>query len=202
MRPDEAGITRLSQDEQLLLERLRKRDPRAIAAIERRYGPELRLFCRRMLNDATQAEDVVQDVLATCCRLEAGSLPQRSIRGWLYQAARRRCIDVRRRRHDSARPDARAVRGAQPGLDQAVDPLTTPAGKALKRERAARILAVLEELDDDLRSVVIMRYFQELPREQIAEALGLSLAGAKARLARALEALRHKLARLDDSSLR
>lgn len=193
------SATQLSQDESKLLTRLRAGDREAVAAIEKRYGSELRLFCRRMLADAAAAEDVVQDVLATCCRLEAESLPQVSIRGWLYQIARRRCIDMHRRRHDETRPDARGPRRAQPSFDNAVDPLTTPAGKALKLDRAAKILTVLNEMDEELRSVVIMRYFQDLPREEIAEAIGLSLAGTKARLSKAMQLLREKLDLSDDS---
>jgi RNA polymerase sigma-70 factor (ECF subfamily) len=201
MAGDDPSTTRLSQDDRLLMERLRVGDGRAIAAIERRYGDELRLFCRRMLGDVARAEDVVQDVLATCCRLEAASLPTHSIRGWLYQVARRRCIDVQRKRHADAPPAARAARGAQRSFDHAIDPLTTPAGKALKRDRAVRILAVLQELDEDLRSVVVMRYFQELSRDEIAEAIGLSVAGTKARLSKAMDVLRMKLQQFDDSML-
>jgi RNA polymerase sigma-70 factor (ECF subfamily) len=201
MAEEHFTTTTLSLNDQLLLERLRAGDNRAITAIERRYGDELRLFCRRMLNDAALAHDIVQDVLATCCRLEAESLPSHSIRGWLYQVARRRCIDARRKQHDTAPPAARGARRVQASFAHAIDPLTTPAGKALKRDRASRILAVLDELDDDLRSVVVMRYFHDLPREEIAEAIGLSLAGTKARLAKAMDALRQKLRTLDDSSL-
>lgn len=201
MDQHDLSTTALSQNDRLLMERLRAGDGRAVAAVERRYGDELRLFCRRMLGDPTQAEDVVQDVLATCCRLQAESLPTNSIRGWLYQVARRRCIDARRKQHDAAPPAARAARRVQPSFDHAIDPLTTPAGKALKRDRAIRILAVLQELDDDLRSVVVMRYFQELPREEIAEAIGLSVAGTKARLSKAMDVLREKLQQFDDSML-
>jgi len=201
MAENDLSATSLSQNDRLLIERLRAGDARAVAAIERRYGAELRLFCRRMLGDAAQADDVVQDVLATCCRLQAESLPAHSIRGWLYQVARRRCIDVRRKRHDEAPPAARAARPVQRSYDHAIDPLTTPAGKALKRDRALRILAVLQELDDELRSVVIMRYFQELPREEIAEAIGLTLAGTKTRLSKAMDVLRGKLSQFDDSML-
>jgi RNA polymerase sigma-70 factor (ECF subfamily) len=201
MADNDLTATRLSRDERLLMERLRAGDGHAIVAIERRYGDELRLFCRRMLGDLAQAEDVVQDVLTTCCRLEADSLPAHSIRGWLYQVARRRCIDAQRKQHDAAGPAARAARRVQPSFNHAIDPLTTPAGKALKRDRAARILAVLQELDEDLRSAIVMRYFQDLPREDIAEAIGLSLAGTKARLSKAMDVLREKLRRLDDSTM-
>ncbi|MBU0639240.1 MAG: RNA polymerase sigma factor [Planctomycetes bacterium] len=202
MTADDLDSSQLSRGDCLLIARLQAGDAAAVAGIEQRYGDELRLFCRRMMGDAALAEDLVQDVLATCCRLEAGSLPTRSIRGWLYQICRRRCIDARRKQHDAAAPVARKARRAQPSYEHAVDPLTTPAGRALKRDRAAKILSVLEELDDDLRSVVVMRYLQDLPREEIAEAIGLSLAGTKARLSKAMQILRDKLQKLDDSTLR
>ncbi len=196
MSEEDFTTSRLSRDDDLLMQRLRAGDSRAVAAIERRYGDELRLFCRRMLGDAALAEDVVQDVLAKCCSLKTEALPVRSIRGWLYQVARRQCIDVQRRRHEPA-----AGEGRGSAASELVDPLTTPAGKALKRDRALKVLSVLGELDEDLRSVVVMRYLQDLSREEIAEALGLSLSGTKARLSRALSELRRRLARLDDSQL-
>lgn len=194
--------SRLTHDDIRLIARLQTGEREAVAAIESRYGGELRLFCRRMLGDAGAAEDVVQDVLATCCRVDQSALPNYSIRGWLYQIARRRCIDVKRRRHEGPRDDARGVMRAGAAYDLAIDPITTPAGKALKRDRAVRILAVLDELDDDLRSVVVMRYFQDLPREEIAEAIGLTLAGTKARLSKAMDVLREKLERFGDSGAR
>lgn len=201
MSADDFSVTRLSHDDQLIIDRLRAGDGKAVAAIERRYGSELRLFCRRMTGETAQAEDIVQDVLATCCRLEAESLPAQSIRGWLYQIARRRCIDVIRRNRESAPPAARAVRRVQRSFEHAIDPLTTPSGKLLKRDRAAKLLSILDELDEDLRSVIVMRYFQDLSREEIAEAIGLGIAGTKARLSKAMEVLRQKLESLDDSLL-
>lgn len=197
----DADLTKsqLSAGDQTLILRLQGGDHDAVGELEARYGDELRLFCRRMVNSPEAAADVVQDVFATCCRLTAESLPQVSIRGWLYQLSRRRCIDALRKRRDEAGSGAAAVRRVQPSFDHALDPLTTPAGKALKRDRAERLLAVLDELDDDLRSVVVMRYFQDLPREEIAEAIGLTLAGTKARLSKAMLVLRDKLSDLGDT---
>lgn len=181
------------------MSQLRAGDPQAVAEIERRFASELRLFCRRMLGDVEAADDIVQDVLMTCCTTEPGTLPTHSLRGWLYQIARRRCIDAQRRRHQAGGAAARGPRCAQPSYESAVDPLTTPSGKALKRERALRVLALLSELDEELRCVVVMHYFQDLTREEIAEAIGLSLAGAKARLARAMRLLRERLRAGNDS---
>ena len=74
-------------------------------------------------------------------------------------------------------------------------------GLALWEGRRARWLGSdLLRADEDLRAVVVMRYFQELSREEIAEAIGLTLAGAKARLGKAMQALRERLQEPDDSS--
>lgn len=195
----------LSPEDHALLTRLRSGSPEALAAVivtlEGRFGEELRLFCRRMLGSQAAAEDLVQDVLLTCCRVDAQSLPQHSLRGWLYQVARRKCIDQRRRMREPDMPAARAARRAQESFDRAVDPLTTPSGKALKRDRAMRVLAALDQMDEELRDVILMQYFQELTRVEIAEAIGLSLAGAKARIQRAMHELRDRLQALDESGL-
>jgi RNA polymerase sigma-70 factor (ECF subfamily) len=202
MHDESLTTTRLTEDDQALLRRLRARDARAIEAIERRYAPELQLFCRRMLNDEGAAEDIVQDVLSTCVEMEAESAPTNSIRGWLYQIARRRCIDLIRKRRGKAAPVAHERRATQQSFAHAIDPCTTPAGRTLKRERATRILSVLDDLDGDLRSIVVMRYFQDLSREQIAEAMDLSARAVKSRIAKAISELRQRLDRLDDSTIR
>ena len=198
--PPERKSPALPADDVTLIQRLHTGSSEALAEIEKRYGAELRLFCRRMIDDEHGAEDIVQGVLASCCQQPADKLPTSSVRGWLYHIARNRCIDHRRRRHDHAGAEARGKRAAQPSFDAARDPLTTPAAKALKRDRAERVQAVLHELDEDLREVIVMKYLQELSRDEIAEALGLTVAGVKDRLARATELLREKLRNLDDTS--
>lgn len=202
MTDAEFTATRLTQDDAALLARLRAGDGRAVEAIQRLHADELRLFCRRMLNDEAAAEDVVQDVLAAVVAITADSAPTSSIRGWVYQIARRRCIDLIRRRRDKPAPRAFARRLTQPSYSHAVDPCTTPAGRSIKRERARRILGVLDELDEELRSVVVMRYFQDLSREQIAEAMDLSERAVKSRISKAVGELRRLLDRLDDSTIR
>lgn len=200
MPDDQPSFASLSAADTMLLQRLQDGERQAIATLQSRYREELRLFCQRMLSgDAAAAEDVVQDVFVACCKVAAESRPTTSLRGWLYQIARRRCIDLIRRRQTEGAPRPTAGARKAAAYEVAVDPLTTPAGRALKLDRAAHVLKLLENLDEDLRTVIIMRYFQDLPREEIAEAIGLSLAGAKARLSRAMQILREQMDQLGDS---
>ncbi len=186
-----------SAADQDLLRDLQEGSDAAVARLERQYAGELRLFSQRMLGDAAAAEDVVQDVLARCCALSRAQAPNRSVRGWLYQLARNRCIDLLRKRRERSLPGQKS---GSPGV-LPVDPCTTPSGKALKRERAMRILGCLDQLDDELRAVIVLRYFQDLSRDQIAEAMDLSPRSVKSRIGKAILELRRLLGSLGDSAL-
>jgi RNA polymerase sigma-70 factor (ECF subfamily) len=193
--------TELDQDA-LLMARLHEGDEAVVGEIGQRYGVELRLFCQRMVYNEALAEDLVQDVLVTCCKAQAGAKPTGSLRGWLYRVTRNRAIDELRKRHPNVRLSALDTNDRM-WSDSAVplDPVTTPAGKAIKEDRARRVKMAIDAMDEDLREVVILYFFQGLPREQVAEAIGLTLSGAKARLAKATRQLREQLAGLNDSSL-
>jgi RNA polymerase sigma factor (sigma-70 family) len=193
-------MTGLSDEE--LMSLLMGGDPAAIEQISDRYGAELRLFCQRMVYDEGLAEDIVQEVLMTCCRKETASKPSGSLRGWLYRVARNRSIDELRRKHPKARLSAlQTSKGLWSGNLVPIDPVSTPSGKAVKEDRARRVQMAIDAMNEDLREVVILYFFQGLSRDQVAEAIGLSLAGMKARLSKATRELRDKLASLDDSSL-
>ena len=58
----------------------------------------------------------------------------------------------------------------------------------------------IDAMEDDLREVVIMYFFQGLSRSEVSEAVGLTLSGTKARLAKATKVLRERLRVLDDST--
>ncbi|MCH9009415.1 MAG: hypothetical protein IIC21_02160 [Chloroflexi bacterium] len=68
--------------------------------IERQFGSELRLFCRRMVYNDAVAEEVVQDVLVAACKTPTAEVTH--LRGWLYRVARNRCLDVLRKMKPTA----------------------------------------------------------------------------------------------------
>ena len=182
--------------------RLQAGDESVVGDIGARYGAELRLFCQRMVYNEAMAEDLVQEVLMTCCRAEAASKPSGSLRGWLYRVARNRAIDELRKKQPNIRLSALSTNDRM-WTDSAVplDPVTTPAGKAIKEDRARRVKMAIDSMDENLREVVILYFFQGLSREDVADAIGLTLSGAKARIAKATRLLREKLVGLNDSSL-
>lgn len=181
-----------------------------VADIARLHGTELKVFCQRMVYNAALAEEIVQDVMTAYQRRPplgtdtgrsapgADVMTGARLRGWLYQVARNRCIDVLRK----MRPQERlsAIRSSRATFGKVlVDTLTTPCGRAVKAEQVERAQSALDELEDDLRSVVIMRVYQQLTRKEIAQAVGLSVSGVKFRLALAFKQMRQALADLEDT---
>jgi RNA polymerase sigma factor (sigma-70 family) len=73
---------------------------------------------------------------------------------------------------------------------------TTPSRVAGFRERAKAMTAALESLEPDLRSVVHLRLFEEVPMRTVAEQLALPLSTAKERLLRGVTRYRQRLRQL------
>ena len=73
---------------------------------------------------------------------------------------------------------------------------TTPSRVAGFRERARAMELALESLAEDLRQVVHLRLFEEVPMRDVAAQLGLPLSTAKARLLRGVTSYRHRLRQL------
>ena len=188
--------------DQVWMQRLAEGDQQVIGEIRAKYTPELQLFCQRMVYNEAMAEDIVQDVMIKCLHPGGGGIPTGSLRGWLYRVARNRAIDVIRKMKPEVRLSAaQSSSNVWANAVVPLDPTTTPAGKALKEDRARRVQEVVDAMDDDLREVVILYFFQGLSRTEVADAIGLTLSGTKARISKATRHLRHKLNSLDDSSV-
>lgn len=73
---------------------------------------------------------------------------------------------------------------------------TTPSRVAGFRERARAMELALESLDPELRTIVHLRLFEEVPIREIADHLHLALSTAKDRLLRGVTSYRHRLRQL------
>jgi len=155
-------------------------DPAALLA-QRSW---VRRVARALVRDGARSDDLEQAVW-----LRALERPRevRSPRAWLGTALRNAASDLfrgegrrRRREEAAARPEA------APAADEAV-----ARAEALRRAVDAALA-----LREPYRTVVVLRYFEDLPPPAIARRLGVPLETVRTRLRRALEMLRE---RLDDA---
>ena len=175
------------EEDARLLERLRRNEGDALAAMYDAYGRIAYGLAYRVLGQAGDAEDIVQESFLSLWR-QAGRLDAKrgSVRSLLLTIVHRRSIDVLRRR--SGRIE-RALDDAQPVASATPDPVEF----ATQAEERERIQGALQRLPAEQRSAIELTYFRGLTIAEMAEQEQIPLGTAKSRLRLALERMRKTL---------
>lgn len=181
MARGEAAATEPPIDERRLIEAA-QRDPRCFADLYHRHFDRIYAYVARRVGNRAAAEDITADVfhqaLANLGRFEWRGVP---FAAWLYRIAANAISDRAlrtAREHDLPPPDA----PDEPSLEDI--------------EQRARLFRLVDELPDEQRRVIVMRFAEQRPIKEIAEALGRSEGAVKQLQFRGLKSLR---LRLDDS---
>jgi RNA polymerase sigma-70 factor, ECF subfamily len=172
-RPDRA--------ERRLAARLRAGDADALADVHEACGAATFGLLVRMLGDRAAAEDVQQQVFTEVWQRAGAYDPRRAgLLTWVLTIARSRAIDHLRRRvpepRDPQLPDSRTV-------DAGADAL-------LERWRLAQLLGRLPEAE---RTLLRLRFYEELSQSEITAATGIPIGTVKARMVRGLTRLREMI---------
>lgn len=161
-------------------------DALAASALVRRHLPRMVGLARRMLNDASEAEDVAQEVFLRVWREAPNWKPGAAkFETWMHRVALNLCYDRLRRRRELTDPDA--------GLAVA-DPAPLPSDAWLAQQRAARVQAALAQLPERQRAAIALVHFQECSNIAAAEMLDVSVEALESLLARGRRALKAALA--------
>lgn len=132
-------------------------------------------------------------------------------RSWLLSIAKNRVRDAGRSAGRTKRGGDHTIAPFSLLTAESVSALlppgsTTPSRVAGFRERARAMEQALDGLEADLRTIVQMRLFEEVPMREVAERLGLPLSTAKERLLRGVTRYRYRLRQLlgsdDDTGAR
>jgi RNA polymerase sigma-70 factor (ECF subfamily) len=170
-----------SRAERRLAARLAARDPEALAELYRHYGAATFGLLLRMLDDRATAEDIQQSVYMEAWHRGAEYDPARAgLLTWLLTIARSRGIDELRKRlpepRDPQEADLRAVESEADAL--------------LDRWRVAHLLA---RLPHEERTLLRMRFYEDLSQSEISAATGIAMGTIKARMVRGLSRLREMI---------
>ena len=143
----------------------------------------------RVLNDATLAQDVVQDVfLRVWRRPQSFDASRGSLATYLRLLARSRAVDVWREHQASGRATDRLKADVEVLGESHAD--ARPAVEAERADDAALVRDAVSILPDPQREAVVLAYWGGLTAEQIADRTGIPLGTAKSRLRLALGKLR------------
>jgi RNA polymerase sigma-70 factor, ECF subfamily len=167
-----------------LLELCRGGDAQAFEILFRKYQSYVYNVGLGMLCNSEDAADVTQETFLRLHRSLDSFRGDASFSTWLYRVAVNLCITELRRRgrqkfqflEDVAHnEDAHLTEEPGPHPDEAIQ----------QAEERRVVHKVLQTLPPDYRAIMVLRHFQQLAYEEIAEVLGLSLSQVKTRLFRA-----------------
>src|SRR5215469_6737884 len=189
---------------QELLSQARAGRPEAVERLLTAHREPLRRMIGLRLDPAlaarVDASDIVQDVLLEAHRRLQDYLrkPSMPFHLWLRHIAKDHIIDAHRherlaqRRSVDREQALHAVRPDESSLDWAAqffDQELTPASAAIRQEMERKVQEAIAKLGEDDREIILMRYVEQLPNQDVAAALGLTEAAASMRCLRAVRRL-------------
>jgi RNA polymerase sigma factor (sigma-70 family) len=158
-------------DQRGLVDRARRGDHDAFAALVDPSLARLDAAARLILRDAELAHDAVQEALIRAWRDLPGLRDPDRFGSWLYRLTVNACLDLARRRR------RRAIEVEL----TAIHPTMSPDVPGALADREL-VDAALSRLDPGHRAVVALHYLLGMPLPAVAAALGIPLGTAKSRL--------------------
>ena len=162
---------------------------KAAEELFRRYHAPIYALVKRMVRDAPEAEDLVQETFLKAFKGIGGFKGHSSFKTWPYQIATNTCLNhlakaERKYHHDSLDAPLGEDRDMTLG-DRLASSGPTPEAVAQTEEVYRRVEEAVDRLSPEYRSVLVLRDLQDMSYEDVAATLNLNLGTVKSRLARA-----------------
>ena len=178
-----------------LVAKAREGDQVAFDKLMTRYRESIFFMVLKMVHNRDDADDLTIEAFGKAFQNIANYSADYAFSTWLFKIATNNCIDFIRKK----KLQTTSIEQSRKGDDGEVVPIAVrdhnpdPEEAMVKEQRAAKIRAAIEKLNPKYRSLIELRYLDELSYEEIAEKLDLPLGTVKAQLFRAKEMLYNAL---------
>ena len=168
--------------------RVQAGDNEAFGALVVAYQDRVYNMILRMVSHPDDAADLTQEVFLTVYQKIGSFRGKSQFYTWLYRIAANVALSLLRRRKVSREvPDPPESEALREGRSEG------PSAHIERDERARQVQAALDALDDEFRTVVVLRDIEDLAYDEIGAILDIPEGTVKSRLSRAREALRERL---------
>jgi RNA polymerase sigma-70 factor (ECF subfamily) len=158
-------------------------DPHVFAEVVRRHQRLVFGAAFRIVKDATAAEDIAQEAFLRAFKAVDDYRGEGALGAWLYRISRNLALNVVSRSQETPTEE----------MADLLDPAHTPEAEAIRREDIRAVQVALREIPELLRRPLVMREYQHMTYEDIAEAIGIPLNTVRSRIFRAKRALETQL---------
>ncbi|MBV9232828.1 MAG: sigma-70 family RNA polymerase sigma factor [Candidatus Eremiobacteraeota bacterium] len=182
------------QSDEALVQRVRGGERELFGVLVDRYKRGIANFIGATVRNSSETADLSQETFLRAYAHLATFNPQLGkFSTWIYQIARN---VIRTYLAKSLRAPQLAELSAEHGIESAFPDLSRdadPAGGVLREEAERELRAALAELPERTRTVLALRYFDNMEYQTIASTLGLSLGNVKTLIHRGKIALTKKM---------
>ena len=176
-------------------------DPEAFGEIVRRWERRIYALTYGILGREEDARDATQETFIAAFRNLGGFRGDAKVSSWLHRIAVNQCLT--RRRRAKVRGETSLAAGEEEDVARFASPAReSPALTAEERERGDAVRRAVNSLPPELRSVIVMKEFEDLTFQEIADTLGVPLSTVKSRLYTALKQLRMRLEKFNAEAAR
>ncbi|MBL8796859.1 MAG: sigma-70 family RNA polymerase sigma factor [Planctomycetia bacterium] len=172
--------------DELLMAQVAQGKRERLEPLLRRYAHPLLTFIQRMVGSRHRAEELFQEVFLAVWHKRAQYQFPRPFKSWLFAIAVNKCREAGR----SRRPTPLSLVHAE---DRALADDPSPEDRLIATETAVLVTAAVQQLPPQQRAVVVLRIWQNLPYDEIAQIVGRTEATVRSHMHHGLAGLRKYL---------
>lgn len=186
--------------ERVLLARLRRHDASAFEQLVRLHQDRVYDFCVRMLNDREEAFDLTQEIFLSVHQNVDKFRADAKLTTWIFRISRNHCLNrlkyLKRRGRGRSEEFGEANEG---DISESLGGSQSPDDAVGRKRERQLVHQAIEHLDEEQRSLVVLRDVEGLSYDEIMEITELPEGTVKSRLHRAREKLAGILAKLEST---
>lgn len=172
-----------------LIHKCKQGETEAYEELVRKYQTRVYSVCYRMVHNTEDARDLAQEAFIAAYEAIATFKEEFRFYTWLYRIAVNRCLNFRKK---AGRMSTTPLEAVDPGklTEPVADGPDQKLERKLTREKVER---AVDMLPADQKAVIVLRVYEELSYEEIAEALRIPIGTVMSRLGRARMRLKELL---------
>ena len=182
----------LTLSDEQIVERALNGDPEAFGEIVRRWERRIYALCYGILGREEEARDASQETFMSAFRNLRGFRGEAKVSSWLHRIAVNQCITKQRR----AKVRSEKSLEDENEKDESAfcaPTFQSPSRAAEHKQKTDAVRRAVNALPMELKQVIVMKEFEEMTFQEIADTLDLPLSTVKSRLYTALKQLRMRL---------
>jgi RNA polymerase sigma factor (sigma-70 family) len=179
-------LSEKAKQDLILVEQAREGNEKAFATLLNRYRDSIYYMLLKMVNNASDAEDLTIEAFGKAFRNIDSYTPNFAFSTWLFKIATNNCIDFIRKKQSSP---SIVDHGQMDDMDNYTINIQSdtpdPEETLIISQRVANLREIVSQLKPRYRTLIELRYFKEYSYEEISGELNLPIGTVKAQLFRA-----------------